>query len=121
MTIAALTPEFGWTAGINPKGNGLCDGSELDSTGQPIEIPCTCPPPRDLFIQDMIINVDAGFSVNNTNVLVGFPTANTSAALVTRIQTAITTLQNLFGVGGGCPVSSTTFSEQLNAAINAQR
>ena len=58
----------------------------------------------------MIINVHAGFAVNNTNVGMEFPTANTAAALVTRIQAAITTLQNLFAVGGGCPVSSTTFS-----------
>lgn len=49
--IDALTPQFGWTAGINPTGTGTCDGAVDDSTGKPVEIPCDCPPPRDIFIQ----------------------------------------------------------------------
>ena len=49
--IDALTPQFGATAGLNPDGNGNCDGAVNGPDGTPILVPCDCPPPRDIFIQ----------------------------------------------------------------------
>ena len=49
--IDALTPQFGFSAGVNPKGNGNCDGAVDGPDGTPVQVPCSCPPPRDLFIQ----------------------------------------------------------------------
>ena len=45
----SLVPEFGHAAGLNPTGTGDCDGIN-GPNGQPIKIPCACPPPRDQFI-----------------------------------------------------------------------
>lgn len=49
--IDALTPQFGASAGLNPDGNGNCDGAVDGSNGTPILVPCDCPPDRNLFIQ----------------------------------------------------------------------
>ena len=46
----SLVPEFGVTAGVNPDGTGNCDGI-TGANGQPILIPCQCPPDRNTFIQ----------------------------------------------------------------------
>jgi hypothetical protein len=68
----SLIPPFGHDAGINPTGDrcldrdldetltllsgtGNCDGAVIGSNGQPIEVPCTCPPPRDQFISVSIM------------------------------------------------------------------
>ena len=45
----ANIPQFGVTPGVNPTGTGNCDGI-TGSNGVPIQIPCDCPPNRDLFI-----------------------------------------------------------------------
>lgn len=44
-----LIPQFGVTAGVNPAGTADCDGID-GPNGQPIKIPCDCPPPREQFI-----------------------------------------------------------------------
>ena len=45
-----LIPQFGVTPGVNPTGpGGSCQGV-LGPNGQPILIPCHCPPDRGLFI-----------------------------------------------------------------------
>lgn len=49
--IDALTPQFGFSSGVNPTGTGDCDGAVKGSNGAPIKVPCSCPPPRDIFIQ----------------------------------------------------------------------
>ena len=49
--IDALTPQFGFQSGVNPTGTGDCDGAVKGADGQPIKIPCSCPPARDTFIQ----------------------------------------------------------------------
>ena len=49
--IDALTPQFGHDANVNPTGTGDCDGAVNGPDGQPIKVPCDCPPPRDQFIQ----------------------------------------------------------------------
>lgn len=123
-------PEFGLAAGINPTGTGDCDGI-AGANGQPIKIPCSCPPDRNQFIavrlspflilessrlilfsvlQDLSANVAAGHAVNNSGVTVAFPTDASKASQAVRIQAALVTLQNLNGQGVGCPASSTTFS-----------
>ncbi|KAI0035219.1 hypothetical protein K488DRAFT_43778 [Vararia minispora EC-137] len=121
-TIIALTPLLGWTAGISPKeGNGNCDGFERDSTGQPVQVPCSCPPSQSAFNTAMIINVDAGHAVNNSADATPFPTDSSAMSTVTRLFAAIATLQNLFGPGAGCPVSSTTLSVNIHWLKGTER
>jgi hypothetical protein len=114
----SLVPEFGLQAGLNPTGTGDCDGI-ANAQGVAIKIPCTCPPNRDDFINSLNANVDAGRAVNNPGVSVSFPTDDSKASKLARIQTALVTLQNLNGPGVGCPASSTTFVAQ-QAAIQAE-
>lgn len=112
-----LVPQFGVTAGVNPTGTGDCDGIP-NAQGVPIKIPCSCPPDRDSFIAELNQNVNAGFVINNPSVKLTFPTDNSKASQLARLNAAAVTLQNLKGPGVGCPVAATTFSAQ-NAAINA--
>jgi len=112
--IDALTPQFGVVAGTNPDGHGNCDGVD-GANGQPILIPCSCPPPRDQFIQSLAADISAGHAVNNTVVSVSFPTDDSTASQLARINAATVALQNLFGPGVGCPASSTTFVAQGKA------
>jgi len=106
---ASLVPDFGVSPGVNPTGTGDCDGING------IKIPCSCPPSRDSFIAQVAANVAAGHDVNNPAVAAPFPTDSSTASQITRIQTAISSLQNLSGPGVGCPAASTTFSAQLKA------
>jgi hypothetical protein len=110
---AALVPEFGVTAGQSPNGSGSCVGINN------ILIPCTCPPDRNTFLASLSANVANGHDVNNPAIAAPFPTDSSAESNVIRIQTAISTLQNLNGAGVGCPAASTTFSAQLSAAIAA--
>ncbi|KAJ3747717.1 hypothetical protein DFH05DRAFT_1458009 [Lentinula detonsa] len=112
-----LVPQFGLAADINPDGTGNCDGIN-GPNGQPILIPCSCPPDRDTFIADLNANVAAGHAVNNPSIAVSFPSDNSQASQLARIDAALVTLQNLNGAGVGCPASSTTFVAQ-QAAIQA--
>ncbi|KAJ7505751.1 hypothetical protein B0H11DRAFT_1975996 [Mycena galericulata] len=105
----SLVPEFGIVAGTNPTGTGDCDGVNG------VKIPCSCPPDRDAFIASLSANVAAGHDVNNTGVAAPFPTDSSSASQIVRLQTSVTTLQNLHGAGVGCPASSTTFLSQIAA------
>jgi len=113
-----LIPQFGVKAGQDPTGTGNCAGIN-GANGKPVEIPCSCPPDRDSFVGSLNANVAAGHAVNNPSVKVSFPTDNSAASQVSRIQTALVTLQNLHGPGVGCPAASTTFSAQLAAAQKA--
>lgn len=113
--IDALAPQFGHASGVNPTGTGDCDGAVNGANGQPIKVPCACPPPRGQFISSLAADIAAGHAVNNPSVAVSFPTDASPASQRTRIQAAIVALQNLNGSGKGCPASSTTFSAQLAA------
>ncbi|KAJ7081597.1 hypothetical protein B0H15DRAFT_452306 [Mycena belliarum] len=104
-----LVPQFGVTAGTNPTGTGDCDGING------IKIPCTCPPDRAAFIAQLSKDVAAGHDVNNPGVAAPFPTDGSKASQITRLQTSVTTLQNLFGPGKGCPAAATTFLAQIKA------
>ena len=87
----ALVPQFGFSAGVNPTGKSLhpyepfsvahvrlltgtgdCDGAVNGANGQPIKIPCSCPPDRATFIQvrtnTNILCVCRHNSHHNTNV-----------------------------------------------------
>ena len=105
------------------------------ANGQPIKIPCTCPPDRQTFVQVSLhllpllvdshhihqklnANVAAGNVINNPSVPISFPEDNSNASQLARLNAATVTLQNLNGPGVGCPVVSTTFQAQA-AAINA--
>jgi len=114
---ANLIPSFGVTAGVNPDGTGNCDGIN-GPNGQPILIPCSCPPDLDTFTADLNANVAAGHATNNPSIAVSFPTDSSQASASARIEAAIVTLQNLNGPGVGCPAASTTFVAQ-QAAIQA--
>ncbi|KAJ7465146.1 hypothetical protein FB451DRAFT_1488449 [Mycena latifolia] len=102
-----LVPQFGIVAGTNPTGTGDCDGVNG------VKIPCTCPPDRDSFIASLSADVATGHDVNNPGVAAPFPTDNSAASQIVRLQTSVTTLQNLFGPGKGCPAAATTFLAQI--------
>ncbi|KAI0265544.1 hypothetical protein BC834DRAFT_164963 [Gloeopeniophorella convolvens] len=114
----SLVPQFGWQAGVNPTDTGNCDGAVDGPNGLPIEVPCSCPPDRTLFINDVSANVAAGHAVNNTGVQVVFPTDNSIASQLQRLTVASITLQNMLGLGVGCPVESTTFAAQQTTLLN---
>ncbi|KIL67732.1 hypothetical protein M378DRAFT_72651 [Amanita muscaria Koide BX008] len=109
----ALVPEFGVQPGDNPTGTGDCDG--ITNSQEVVKIPCSCPPDRKSFIESLSANVAAGHVINNPSVLVTFPTDNSKASRIVRIQAAVVTLQNLRGPGVGCPAASTTFLAQQKA------
>jgi len=113
----SFVPEFGVQAGQNPTGTGDCDGI-TNAAGQVVKIPCSCPPSRDSFISSLNQNVNAGHAVNNPGISVSFPTGDTKADKLARIQAALVTLQNLNGPGVGCPAASTTFVAQQQAIQN---
>ncbi|KAH8986488.1 hypothetical protein EDB92DRAFT_2022059 [Lactarius akahatsu] len=114
----ALIPQFGFQSGVNPTGTGDCDGAVNGANGQPIKIPCACPPDRQTFVQELNKNVAAGHVINNPSVGISFPEDNSKGSQLARINAASVTLQNLNGPGKGCPIVSTTFQAQA-AAINA--
>jgi hypothetical protein len=88
---------------------GDCDGAVNGPNGQPIKIPCACPPDRDEIIAALNSNLNAGQVVNNPNVPpLSFPTGNSPGDQISRIQAVLITLQNLDGPGRGCPAASTT-------------
>lgn len=111
----ALVPDFGHAAGVNPTGTGDCDGAVNGANGQPIKVPCACPPDRNSFIQSLNANVNAGHAVNNPSVAVSFPTGQDNPSQIARIQASLVTLQNLNGPGNGCPAASTTLVAQQAA------
>ncbi|KAF7799444.1 hypothetical protein EIP86_010679 [Pleurotus ostreatoroseus] len=113
--VSALAPPLGFQAGKNPTGTGDCDGAVNGANGQPIKVPCSCPPSQDEYIQQLTANVNAGQAVNNPSVKVSFPTGSSNADQAARIQAALVTIQNLNGPGVGCPAVSTTLSAQLAA------
>jgi hypothetical protein len=107
-----LIPQFGVTPGI-PLGNSASCTGITGANGQPIAIPCDCPPNRDQFIADLNANVAAGKCINNTEVAVPpFPEDNSVQSQLTIFHIATITLQNLRGPGQGCPQSSTTWGAQ---------
>lgn len=70
-------------------------------------------------IQELSQNVAAGFVINNPTVPISFPTDNSTASQLARLEAATVTLQSLTGPGVGCPQASTTFGAQ-QAAIEAE-
>ncbi|GJE92655.1 hypothetical protein PsYK624_088100 [Phanerochaete sordida] len=114
--IAQLAPPLGFTAGKNPTGTGDCDGAVNDASGNPIKVPCTCPPSQDVYLAALTTNVQAGKAVNNPSVAVSFPTGSSKQEQAARIEAALVTIQNLNGPGVGCPAASTTLSSQLKTA-----
>jgi len=110
-----LVPQFGITPGVNPTGTGNCDGT-TNAAGAVIEIPCSCPPDRNSFIQALNANVAAGHPVNNPGLGAFVFSDDPSPEFDSqRLTSSIVTLQNLFGAGVGCPAASTTFVAQLAA------
>ncbi|KAH9987106.1 hypothetical protein BJV77DRAFT_803861 [Russula vinacea] len=114
----ALVPPFGFSSGLNPTGTGDCDGAVKGGNGQPIKIPCDCPPDRATFIKILNANVAAGHVLDNPSVTISFPEDSSKASQLARLNAASVTLQNLNGSGKGCPIVSTTFQAQA-ATINA--
>ncbi|ETW82142.1 hypothetical protein HETIRDRAFT_409706 [Heterobasidion irregulare TC 32-1] len=113
--ISRLAPDLGFHSGVNPTGTGDCDGAVKGANGQPIKIPCACPPDRATFLQHLTADVNAGHAVNNPSIAVSFPTDNSVPSKLARINTALITLQNLNGPGKGCPAVSTTLQAQQKA------
>lgn len=67
------------------------------------------------WMQSLNANVNAGKVVNNPSISVTFPTDDSKDSQLSRLQSAIVTLQNLHGPGIGCPAASTTFLAQQKA------
>jgi len=118
-TITSLAPPLGFKAGLNPTGTGDCDGAVDGANGEPIKIPCACPPPQNEYISQLIANVQAGHAVHTPSVPISFPTDNSAASKSARLNAASVTIQNLNGPGQGCPVVSTTFQSQQKAINDA--
>jgi hypothetical protein len=114
-TIRNLAPELGFRSGVNPTGSGDCDGAVNGADGKPIKIPCSCPPPQNVYLDALVKNVQAGIAVNNPSVRVTFPTDNSNQSQSARITAALITLQNLNGPGKGCPAASTTLVARQQA------
>ncbi|KAL0951892.1 hypothetical protein HGRIS_008549 [Hohenbuehelia grisea] len=112
---ASLVPELGFQSGVNPTGTGDCDGAVNGPNGQPIKVPCACPPDRAAFIAAMERDVAAGQAVNNPSVKISFPTDNSKESRLARINAASVSLQNLNGPGKGCPIVATTLQAQAKA------
>ncbi|KAF8554516.1 hypothetical protein OG21DRAFT_1059005 [Imleria badia] len=112
-----LVPSFGWQAGINSDGTGNCDGAVNGTNGKPILVPCQCPPNSTFFLAALNENVAVGFVTTNPTVRLTFPTDNSTASQLARLNAAAVTLQNLEGPGVGCPILSTTFSAQHKAIV----
>jgi len=112
--IAALAPDLGLASGLNPTGTGDCDGV-AGPNGLPIKIPCSCPPDRATFINELEANVAAGQAVRNPSVKISFPLGNSREDQNARITASLITLQNLKGPGVGCPAVSTTLLQQQKA------
>jgi hypothetical protein len=113
--IARLAPDLGHPSGLNPTGTGDCDGAVLRPDGSPVKIPCSCPPPQDVYIAALRANVQAGHAVNQPAVQISFPLDDSNASKSARITAALITLQNLNGSGVGCPAASTTLLAQQKA------
>ncbi|KAK5046907.1 hypothetical protein LTR84_007261 [Exophiala bonariae] len=105
---AALIPPFGVTAGVKSSdGTANCVGINN------INIPCDCPPSLNTFVGAVSDSVARGAA---------FPTGNSVADQLTRLQTCIVTLQNFKGGPGsgvGCPAVSTTW-KALQAQLQGQ-
>jgi len=114
-TIKSLAPDLGFQSGVNPTGTGDCDGAVNGPDGRPIKVPCSCPPPQDVYLNALVKNVQAGIAVNNPTVKVDFPTDNSKQSQSARITAALITLQNLNGSGKGCPAASTTLLARQRA------
>ncbi|KAL6305129.1 hypothetical protein BKA93DRAFT_232580 [Sparassis latifolia] len=112
-----LVPQFGVEAGVNPDGTGNCDGVD-GSNSKPILIPCACPPDRTQFIQKLSANVAVGKVITNPSVNLTFPSDNSTASQLARLNAASVTLQNFNSSGRGCPISSTTFTAQHQAILD---
>ncbi|KAG8874709.1 hypothetical protein FRB98_008290, partial [Tulasnella sp. 332] len=93
--VASLAPLLGFVSGIKPTGTGNCQGAV---PGGP-EIPCDCPPTQADFVKALQANVANGRAVNNTAVPIAFPIDNSVASEAIRVESALSTLQNLRGPG----------------------
>jgi Fe-S cluster biogenesis protein NfuA len=113
--IAQLAPDLGVSGPLPPTGAGDCKGPTLNAAGQPISVPCSCPPSRADFIAALTADVLAGHAVHNPAVAVTFPTGDSVQDQLGRIGAASVTLQNLDGPGKGCPFVSTTLPAQSKA------
>ncbi|TFY70504.1 hypothetical protein EVG20_g2492 [Dentipellis fragilis] len=116
--VAALAPPLGWKSGIPIAGSANCQGPPVN--GVPSQIPCQCPPDQDDYIKNLTANANAGKAINNPSVKLSFPLGNSKEDQLARLNAASDTLQNLNGVGKGCPIVSTTFQAQNQAISNGQ-
>ncbi|KAF7299456.1 hypothetical protein MIND_00895500 [Mycena indigotica] len=107
--------DFGVARGKNPTGTGDCSGL------RGIKIPCSCPPTRADFINSLNANVKAGHDIHNPAVPAPFPSDNSIRSQITRLQTQISSLQNLRGPGVGCPAVSTNWNDKLAQLIARQK
>ncbi|KAJ7062353.1 hypothetical protein C8F01DRAFT_1252173 [Mycena amicta] len=106
--------QFGVARGKNPTGTGDCDG--LNG----VKIPCSCPPTRASYLASLNANVKAGHDIHNPGVPAPFPSDNSIHSQIVRLQTQISTMQNLRGPGVGCPAVATNWNPILASLIARQ-
>jgi hypothetical protein len=100
MINPALVPLFGIEANIySTTQPGSCVGFNN------INIPCTCPPPRDEFIDRLQQFVSAGTAFG---IPIAFPTDDSIQSQLDRIDACIDTLQSFDNTtpGEGCPIAA---------------
>ncbi|KAF7312357.1 hypothetical protein MIND_00248800 [Mycena indigotica] len=81
------------------------------------KFPAPAPPDRNDFIKALNENVAAGKQVRNPGIAAPFPTDGSVNSQIIRLQTQISTLQNLRGPGQGCPAAATNWNGILAGLI----
>ena len=97
---ASFIPPFGAVSGIpSATQPGSCQGASN------INIPCQCPPNKDVFQARLTEFVSAGSAFGIT---VSFPTDNSVQSQLERVNACIVTLQNIDNtvLGEGCPIAA---------------
>lgn len=100
---------FGIQAGQDPQPDGTCAGDNG------VRIPCNCPPDFGTYSATLNQFVTTGSPVTSfsPNGILPWPTGESGADYVARLQSQLVALQNAGGRGVGCPVTSTTWNEVM--------
>jgi hypothetical protein len=102
--IDSLLPSFGVIPNTNPS-SGSCEGIKAD--GSPVNIPCSCPPSRAVFIAKLSSAVAAGRVLDNPISFSTDVNDQSVATLRSRATAGLIMLQNFSGRSGvGCPAVS---------------
>jgi hypothetical protein len=111
---STLVPFFGIEAGVpSATQPGSCQGANN------VNIPCSCPPAWDQFVERLQQFVSAG---NVFGIPIIFPTDNSIQSQLSRIDACIDTLQNMddSALGEGCPIAAAPSFSAIQASLLQQ-